>query len=325
MNRSFVLFYVLIMLIGTNQGWCQWSAPGGSYVYTTSGTVNVGIGTSAPPEKLTVVGGIAVRSENSSISIEDGTSNNARLGFVKKSGLDPEIVSGSGTAIIFAQSNQTGVNINIATATLTERMRIASGTGYVGIGTSSPLSSLHVAGNAIFDNATPYLYTGSLASDQNRYLHLGNSPSTGFVSGLKAGGVLIADTYTYANPGENDLVVKGKVGIGTALSSNPNNYMLAVNGVIGAKEIKIEDTSTAWQWPDYVFHNDYRLPPLLEVKRYIEINKHLMDVPSAEAVKQNGQSLGEMNAVLLKKIEELTLYIIQQEERLQALEERVGR
>jgi hypothetical protein len=318
MNKLNFLFCVGLAFAGVNQALCQWTANGTHINNTNSG--NVGIGTNTPAEKLTVAGGLAVRSENSSITIDDG-SNDARLGIVKKFGLYPEFVVAAGSPMVFAQSNQVGVNINISTATFTERMRIAPATGYVGIGTSSPQSNLHVAGNVVFDNSSPYLYTGSLSSDQNRYLHLGNSPSTAFVSGLKAGGALIADTYAYANPGKNDLVVKGAVGIGTPLANNPNNYKLAVNGVIGAKEVIIESTSTTW--PDYVFQNDYRLASLQEVKRYIEVNKHLMDVPSAEEIRHNGQSVGEMNTILLKKVEELTLYIIQQEERIKALEEKV--
>ena len=243
----------------------QWTLSG-TNVYTTSSTVNVGLGTTAPAEKLIVVGSIGVRSDNSTISIDDGATTSARLGFVKKNGADPHIASGSATAIIFSQSNQAAMNLNISTATYTERMRIAVG-GNVGIGTTAPLAKLHVSGSTIIDDATPYLYTGSLSSEQNRYLHLGNSPSTTSGSGLKAGGVLIADTYTYANPGKNNLVVKGTVGIGTPLTSNPNNYLLAVNGAIGAKDVRIEN-STSTIWPDYVFEAEYELPSLQEVVRF---------------------------------------------------------
>jgi len=107
------------------------------------------------------------------------------------------------------------------------------------------------------------------------------------------------------------LIVKtdGNVGIGTRLTTNPNNYKLAVNGTIGAKEVQVENTSTTWA--DYVFEPTYKLMSLQELQLYISINKHLPEIPSAEEVKTNGHKLGEMDVLLLKKVEELTLYIIE--------------
>jgi len=120
------------------------------------------------------------------------------------------------------------------------------------------------------------------------------------------------------------------VGIGTPLTSNPQNYKLAVNGFIGAKEVYVENTSTTW--PDYVFSNDYNLPSLNDVEKFVNQNKHLPDVPSAAEVAEKGQAVGEMNAVLLKKVEELTLYIIEQNKRMdeqqrkiQELESKINR
>jgi hypothetical protein len=109
----------------------------------------------------------------------------------------------------------------------------------------------------------------------------------------------------------------GSIGIGTTLTANPNNYKLAVNGLIGAKEVKVENTSATW--PDYVFATDYKLKPLAELEQYINENKHLPEVPSAEEVAEKGHALGEMNALLLKKVEELTLYIIELKKEVDAL------
>ncbi len=138
---------------------------------------------------------------------------------------------------------------------------------------------------------------------------------------MKAGGILVADTYNYANPGKNNLIVKGVVGVGTPLTNNPNGYLLAVNGKVGAHEIRVEKTSETW--PDYVFAPAYRLPDLIQVEQYIQANKHLQDIPSAEEIKQNGHSIGDMDALLLKKVEELTLYIIQQQKEIEALKKRL--
>ena len=95
----------------------------------------------------------------------------------------------------------------------------------------------------------------------------------------------------------------GNVRIGTATPTEK----LSVNGKIRAKELKVETAN----WPDYVFGSSYSLPDLKETEQFIKENKHLPEIPSAAEVKENGIELGEMNAKLLKKIEELTLYIIE--------------
>lgn len=97
----------------------------------------------------------------------------------------------------------------------------------------------------------------------------------------------------------------GSVGIGTY---NPREYKLAVNGKIRAQEIKVE----ASPWPDYVFTKSYQLPTLQETERHIKEKGHLPGIPSAAEVKANGIDLGEMNAKLLQKTEELTLHLIEE-------------
>jgi hypothetical protein len=99
--------------------------------------------------------------------------------------------------------------------------------GNVGIGTTNPLAKLQVNGEVIIDNGgDAVIHTGTANAEQNRYLAVINSPASRSASGLKAGGVLVADSYTYANPGKNDLIVKGNVGINT---TNPQ-FALDVQG-----------------------------------------------------------------------------------------------
>ncbi|MFC0317938.1 MULTISPECIES: hypothetical protein [Olivibacter] len=107
------------------------------------------------------------------------------------------------------------------------------------------------------------------------------------------------------------LAVNGKVGIGTTAPSE----MLTVNGTIRAKEIKVESG-----WADYVFDENYKLMSLAETDQFIKKNKHLPGIPSEKEVKEEGVSLGEMNKKLLEKIEELTLHMIQQQEKIEQLE-----
>lgn len=110
-------------------------------------------------------------------------------------------------------------------------------------------------------------------------------------------------------------VSSGNVGIGIEFPDDK----LAVNGNIRAKEIRIENGN----WPDFVFSKSYKLPTLLDTEEYIKINGHLPDVPSAKEVTANGIDLGNMNAILLKKIEELTLYLIEQNKQIIQLKSEV--
>ena len=99
----------------------------------------------------------------------------------------------------------------------------------------------------------------------------------------------------------------GNVGIGT---TDPKNK-LSVNGTIWAKEVKVSLTDAA----DWVFEKSYKLKPLAEVEKYINENKHLPEVPSAEEFRQNDMNVSEMSNKLLQKIEELTLYAIDQDKK----------
>jgi hypothetical protein len=109
----------------------------------------------------------------------------------------------------------------------------------------------------------------------------------------------------------------GNVGIGTAAPDAP----LAVKGRIHAKEVKVDVTGALA--PDYVFDNDYNLPSLAKVKEYIDKNHHLPEVPSAKEMEAKGVELGEMNLLLLKKIEELTLYVLEQQKQIDELKAKV--
>jgi len=98
------------------------------------------------------------------------------------------------------------------------------------------------------------------------------------------------------------------------------NSDLAVNGRVSAQKMLITQTG---RWPDYVFKKQYQLPSLFEVENFIKQNNHLPGVPSAAEVEKKGIDVGGNQAVLLKKIEELTLYVIEQEKKLQKQNEEI--
>jgi hypothetical protein len=101
----------------------------------------------------------------------------------------------------------------------------------------------------------------------------------------------------------------GNIGMGTTTP----DAKLAVNGIIHTKEVKVDLVG----WPDYVFEKEYDLPTLEEVEKSIAKEGHLINIPSADEVAENGVLLGDMNKKLLEKVEELTLYIIQMNKELQ--------
>ena len=121
------------------------------------------------------------------------------------------------------------------------------------------------------------------------------------------------------------LTAEGNVGIGT---TNTGGYKLRVHGKINCTEVVVtanakgEEGGEEEEWPDYVFAEDYNLRSLDEVASYIEKNKRLPEIPSAAEVAENGVNLLEINTLLLKKVEELTLYIIQQQKEIDELKKR---
>jgi hypothetical protein len=177
-----------------------------------------------------------------------------------------------------------------------------------------------VSGNTLIGNATD--------DGTNKLQVNGGIKATGFklTTGAGAGKVLTSDasgnaTWQTASGGSgnwtlsgSNVYFNGNVGIGTT-SITDAGYKLYVETGIRTRKVKVDQAT----WPDYVFYDGYKLPPLPEVESFIKKNNHLPGVPSAAEVKKEGLDLGEGQAVLLKKIEELTLYVIEQNKKIATL------
>lgn len=243
---------------------------------------DLGIGTSNPTNRLHVVDD---RTGYAPVVVEN--SNPAGLGLLVKAG------DGSTYVADFRKADNTNL------------VRI-DGSGNVGIGTTSPTYKLEV--NSDVDDFKQF----RIKSTGSPLMKLSGSYNSG--NGAEFWQNPSGDIRLNINSTSNGLFIKsnGLIGIGT----DTPDEKLAVNGTIHAKEVKVDLTG----WPDYVFAKEYDLLSVEEVADFIKKNGHLPKMPSAATVEKDGVLLGDMNKKLLEKIEELTLYTIEQEKKIKALE-----
>ena len=114
--------------------------------------------------------------------------------------------------------------------------------------------------------------------------------------------------------------------VGSSSTTIPmgSTYKLAVSGGILTEKVRVATKGTPF-WADFVFESTFKLKSLKEVEDFIKENKHLPDVPSTSDVTKNGIDLAETQAILLQKIEELTLYVIQQQKDINKLKKRIAK
>jgi hypothetical protein len=176
-----------------------------------------------------------------------------------------------------------------------ERMSILP-TGNIGIGTITPTAQFHTTGSVRLAGLTSdSTKTRVLVSDTSGNLYYRSASS-------------LTGRWQYANGTVYDSA--DNIAIGT---SNPQGYKLAVNGTAIFTKAKVKSAGT---WPDYVFAKDYPLPNLKDLEQYLQTHHHLPEIPAQSEVQREGIDLSEHAAALLKKVEELTLYVIQQDKQL---------
>ncbi len=192
-----------------------------------------------------------------------------------------------------------------------ERARFSSN-GNFGVGTTDPKSPLTIG----YNNGANQLAFRRLSGNETFTMNINNTNQILFKNHSGSG-----DYDFQTNIGGKGVTsalfikgTKGNIGIGT---TDPDSK-LTVAGNIHSQEIKVSIKAGA----DFVFNENYNLPPLQFIEKYVKENNHLPEIASEKEMKENGLLLAEMNIKLLQKVEELTLYIIEQEKRLKKVEEK---
>jgi cytoskeletal protein CcmA (bactofilin family) len=251
---------------------------------------NVGIGVVPPTEKLDVNGNVkatgAFIGQSAQLSLDAVIGNNltvnGKIGLGIAPGTDRLTVGGTS----YFNGLLTAENITVKQKLDLKGAFTVAGT--FGVGVATPESALHVNGDGRFN--------GDIRANKLivKAIEIEGAP----------GGSPNGETSS-VSLGDN-LFVNGAMGIGT---TKINGYRLSVDGKIRAgDDIKVYISS---EWSDFVFDEKYKLMPLEKLSEYIQANNHLPEIPSAENIKSNGFDLGAMDAKLLQKIEELTLYVIE--------------
>lgn len=312
-------------LLIQSTGFAQWTTPSSTATATTpiryDGNIGIGTGATVPGARL---------------SFPDVTVSTLKDGITWYNP-DPASYGIYRTLGTWAAPNyqqlrlnwSTGITLDPGTAYGKSYVEVLGGglrvtAGNVGIGTATPEMKLDIATTGDYQGIKLQQNTGrwvrffSPSILPGGYNNIVKSNDAGIIFGNVAGastadyGFVIAPHQATLSGLRVDQ--NGKVGIAT--NNFIGSHKLYVGGSMLAESVIVKLQAN---WADYVFAPTYRLRPLSEVETYIKENAHLPEVPSAAQVAKEGINLGEMDATLLKKIEELTLYMIEQNKQLQEL------
>jgi len=279
MKKTLFSAMALGALIANNLKAQTWT-PGTGTLYANPTTTNVGIGTAAPTQKLDVNGNIKTSGTLYFSSIS-GTSGSFSGGYGDKLSISAGGQGGGGTSTFWEQ----GLKI----AAFNTYMRLGAYSGVSGFSGSAVIGEVDASGSdlGVFGGIGKQLVLGA---NKSRHMTIESS-----------GKVTISDPGVTLN-------------VGNAL---PSSFRLFVQDGILTEKLKVSPKNTAdWSWPDYVFSKSYKLNSLDSVETFINKNSHLPDVPSAKEIGTNGFDVAEMDAKLLRKVEELTLYVIDMNKKL---------
>ena len=279
---------------------------------------NVGIGTDTPLSKLHV---FASGTGDKGITIQNDveqSGNSASIWFKSASSrsdyrkgalmfVNDGRTHGRGDFVVALNDSPSSTKATSSDA----KMIIKSETGNVGIATTSPNFKLDINAGGSLQNA----FNVGTTHDDGGKIYTSYENGSGYLNFVEYDDPFVLNFIQTVDGGITEKIYyhRGKFGIGTRTTGG---HKLAVEGSIGAREIKVE---AAPNWSDFVFYEDYDLPTLTEVENHIKEKGHLKDIPSAEEVAKDGFYLGAMDAKLLQKIEELTLYTIGQQKEIEQL------
>ena len=299
------------VMIGQEKGGCDLCGPSGSTQNQPRGNYSATIGMS---NQTLGANSFAVGQANRTAG-----SASIALGKFAWANATNAIVIGSGT-----DNNESKALINNYSETLmigfnSRRPTLFVGTsnggvttGRVGIGNmTSPLAKLHMLSDSNEDAG--FILETSNKTSKSAFLQMYDDKHKIIVS---KEGMRISAPNDALSLDANKIRMSGKVGINTDNNyTGDYDYTLAVNGGILTSEVYVKEVS---EWHDYVFSDAYQLMPLDDLNEFIHKNGHLPDMPSEGEVVEKGYNMVEMEGLLLKKIEELTLYTIELQRQLQA-------
>ncbi|MEX2345031.1 MAG: hypothetical protein WD604_05415 [Balneolaceae bacterium] len=322
MSRKIIFLLGCALCLLISEAEAQWQSSG-SDIYYNSG--KVGIGTSSPGPTFQVIG--ATRQHTMQISHPTTNAMRWKL-YYENSG-----VPNWGLQL---RDDSDDLRMWIGRSSNNKNIAIAPTGGGVGIGEISPQSKLHVQND---DTGIATNYSDVIIEDVDAHLDIiSNSDASwgsaiNFVEGNGASNTDIwsiakqttngngdsslrfnfGTNNSHSNPNKLTLLISGNIGIGTTAPEEK----LTVAGTVKSREVIVEEDTGA----DFVFKEGYNLPGLEELEAFIKANKHLPEIPPAEEMIRDGVKVGDLQMKLLQKIEELTLYTLEQQKKIEALEQ----
>jgi hypothetical protein len=257
------------------------------YLARDGSTVQLGNGTTVAGTKLHV-------STGSDVGLSDAQSGHLMLG------------TQAATNLILDQNEIQARNNGVSSP-----LFLQSSGGNVALGAISPTTQLHMTGDFTMQSSNPIIQLKNAAATNIGFMQTINDDMQLGTNSGNATGTLILRTN-----GGNRLYVNptGQVSIGTSVPAV--GYLLSVNGRAMVEELKVQ---LSQNWPDYVFADNYKRKSFEELRNYIAVNKHLPNIPAASELEKNGVELGDMQRRMMEKIEELTLYVLDLEQKVNQL------
>jgi len=337
---------LIVIVFAINFAYAQWTNVSGTNNIANTNSGNVGIGTTSPGATLSVNGNGNFYQEINVAGVSGGTSTfwgaltvqnnkattltgtldvtgqttmagNVGINYAPQSNIRTFIYDNSANYGLVVQQDGTGPIASFTNGGISRLYVASSG---IGIGTTSPAYLLDASGvihssvssgnNLIISKVTG----ASLAFDN------GSGTQTGMIEAGTSDNHLEFWTNTATNSGIAErmrITNTGNILVGKTSQTNPG-YILDVAGPVRANEIVVNTNGA-----DFVFEPTYKLPSISSIEKYIKLNHHLPDIPSAKQMQAEGLSVGENQVKLLQKVEELTLYLIEKDKQLKAQQEQI--